>query len=976
MTDQDSHGRVAAGGAMAAVFALAWTVYPAFAASNTRAKTPNKAEASLVDPAPLPADAAHVIAVPVVKGSVKPSPKLTSDPWRQSACLTGLIEAGGIKSAGHPTWVYLCYDSTSLWVAFRCEGQDGTTLRQEISEHDGKVWRDDSVEIRLDPAGTCDKLFHVVINSAGHVYDALGMDSKWDLKGTIKTATDAKGWTAIVGIPYASVKAKAPRAGQAWAANFYRNVSVTAAEATHEVPFTKVRTAWVPGLINVESPDNYGRILFGPEDVPGVRMRLVSPMGIGKNHLMLDRLAGLRCGIVGRGDDGRIVFKTDREPADQGTVSFVIANDAARKIEVTLEDAKGNLLARNAYPLLSPEVAARAKTLPALAESIRAALPRFPARARDKAQQMLNEAVPSIEEIQRKVGAADQCTPAEWDELDRTVAQLALKLDDPVCLAMTREKLPQAEFAVGLESPMRKIMIRDFPFAGWFDDHYELGLARNEHEGMQVVAMPFERDLKDLTVTASPLAAADGAPVPGAKVEVSLVGHVDVVDTPPYKDITYHGWYPDPLLNFQQRCEAMAGDNVAFWIDVATAKDTPAGQYVSTITVSADGCQPVELRLDVTVWDFVLPDGTYLRNAFTFAEYTAANFYRERWNDEMLRKYHDFILDHRLNIDHLYRKDPPSIEVIKYGVSRGMNAFNVGGVFREAAASGKRNKELDNYIARLKEEGLFDYAYVYGFDEIREEKFAEMRMTFGNVHRMFPGLETMTTAADHSFGAKTRLRSAVDIWVPVTDWYDQEEARKLRKEKRDMWWYICVVPYHPYANFFVEYPGIEPRLLTGTMSYKYEAGGFLYYHISLWGEEEKGKENRSVISKGPYTEWNPGSFFNPKNSKTANGDGSLFCPGPDGPLSTIRMENIRDGFEDYNYLYRLRELADAVRKQPESEAGKAFLAEAERLLVVPDNVVTAVTEFSTDPVHLSNYRVALAAAILKGQSLVDVNAGP
>ena len=35
---------------------------------------------------------------------------------------------------------------------------------------------------------------------------------------------------------------------------------------------------------------------------------------------------------------------------------------------------------------------------------------------------------------------------------------------------------------------------------------------------------------------------------------------------------------------------------------------------------------------------------------------------------------------------------------------------------------------------------------------------------------------------------------------------------------------------------------------------------------------------------------------------TFNGDGSLFCGGPDGPITTIRFENVRDGIEDHELL--------------------------------------------------------------------------
>jgi len=957
--------------ALAAVSMLAAPAFGAAAkadAVKTAGKGPSKVEPPVATPTKLPEGAGHVIALPLLKNAARPMLNLAGEPWKRAACVTGFYESGGTKPAGHPTWVYLYYDPTAIWVAFRCEGQVGSDLKKEIETRDGKVWRDDSVEILVDPSGTCRNYFYFVVNSGGNLYDAFGMEEGWSAKLTIKTAVDDKGWSAMIGLPFAALKARPPQTGEAWAVNFYRNVSVKKEEATTEMPFVKVHTSWVPAPVNIATAKQFGYLLFNADGPGAARMRLVNPLVIGKNSMVFDPQAGMQYSLTGKTSDGEVAFKTPPQSAEAGAISFVLADDRARKIEVTLQDKQNRLLARGTYPMLSPEVSARVKALPALVQSIQAALPKFSEQARLHAQKLLAEIKPQLDQAVRTAADPGRRGPSEWEQLNKTVTTLELKLDDAACLARTLQKLPQADFAVGLEGPMRKVMIRDFTFTGWFDDHYDLVLARNEHEGFQLAVMPFERDLKNVAVSVSPLKASDGGAMAGGKVEVSLIGHVDVADEPPYKDIEYHGWYPDPLLSFQKSCEANAGDNVAFWIDVATGKDTPAGRYEAKVAISADGCRPVTLKLNVTVWDFVLPDGTHLRNAFTYHEHAVGRFYGDRWDDQMRHKYYDFILDHRLGIDQLYRGDRPDIEVIKYGVARGMNAFNVGSEFRNAAANNKRSKGLDDYIAQLKKENLFRYAYVYGYDEAKEEKFAEIRQVFGRAHIMFPGLKTMTTAADPSFGKRTRLRTAVDIWVPTTDSYNLEEARRLRKEGKDMWWYVCLGVYHPYADFFIEYPTIESRLLTGAMSYKYEAGGFLYYMINLW------YSNKKVVGPGPYTDWDPGSCDDSRG-KTANGDGSLMCPGPEGPLSTIRMENIRDGFEDYEYLYRLRELADAVRKQGTSAAGQSFLAEADKLLAVPDNVLDSVVEYTTDPQDLSKYRCELAAAILEGQKLAGTTGG-
>ncbi len=69
-----------------------------------------------------------------------------------------------------------------------------------------------------------------------------------------------------------------------------------------------------------------------------------------------------------------------------------------------------------------------------------------------------------------------------------------------------------------------------------------------------------------------------------------------------------------------------------------------------------------------------------------------------------------------------------------------------------------------------------------------------------------------------------------------------------------------------------------------------------------------------------------------------NGDGYLAYPGAPigyaGPVSSVRLEQAREGCEDYEYLYILRERIASARK-----LGRAA-AEAERVLAEAQNLVT------------------------------------
>jgi hypothetical protein len=134
------------------------------------------------------------------------------------------------------------------------------------------------------------------------------------------------------------------------------------------------------------------------------------------------------------------------------------------------------------------------------------------------------------------------------------------------------------------------------------------------------------------------------------------------------------------------------------------------------------------------------------------------------------------------------------------------------------------------------------------------------------------------------------------------------------------------------------------------------------------------KLNDHPIRSGPYTDWFPG-IGRSRESVYANGDGSTFCAGPDGPVTTIRYENIRDGLEDYEYLYKLAEVVEAVRRQPATLETIDFVARAGDLLSVPDGVVQSSARYTYDPGELYALRTQVAEAILEGTRLAGTAGG-
>jgi hypothetical protein len=85
------------------------------------------------------------------------------------------------------------------------------------------------------------------------------------------------------------------------------------------------------------------------------------------------------------------------------------------------------------------------------------------------------------------------------------------------------------------------------------------------------------------------------------------------------------------------------------------------------------------------------------------------------------------------------------------------------------------------------------------------------------------------------------------------------------------------------------------------------------------------------------------------------------APGPvlDDPVSSIRWEMLREGIEDYEMLYMLRERLAARGQELSPEQRRRY----EALLEVPPEITADMTTFTTDAAPIYQRRRAVAEAI-------------
>jgi len=182
-----------------------------------------------------------------------------------------------------------------------------------------------------------------------------------------------------------------------------------------------------------------------------------------------------------------------------------------------------------------------------------------------------------------------------------------------------------------------------------------------------------------------------------------------------------------------------------------------------------------------------------------------------------------------------------------------------------------------------------------------------------------------------------------------------------------VWWYVCCGPGAPYPNNFVDHPGINHRIRFW-MAEKYGVEGSLYWATTFYGHQTDGT---------PRNPWEDGMTYTPGGGYWGNGDGMLLYPAcrepsetpvVEGPVASIRWELLRDGIEDREYFWTLRqEMArlEALRAERPRLRGRIdrALAEAKAALRLPDRLAASLVEYTKEPRELLEARARLARAV-------------
>jgi hypothetical protein len=500
---------------------------------------------------------------------------------------------------------------------------------------------------------------------------------------------------------------------------------------------------------------------------------------------------------------------------------------------------------------------------------------------------------------------------------------------------MKEEYQIEGEFLVWAADPLEKIF-KDTKPSGKTSLYVEA--VRNEYAAAQFAITVGREDLKVHLKTGF-LEGPDGFKM---NFSANFVGFVPVSKntpaTPPEELVRVVRSppldFPDPLLNVEY-IDLKSGETQPVWVTIFVPPEAPPGNYTGEIYVISEKSN-ASIQITLRVYPVILTSRRTLWITNWFGDYKLFDYYNIKSRDEeywkLIRNYAKFLSKYRQNIiitpilqlikfieasngtiecdfsnfdrwvelfieegvvgriegGHLaYRKEWEAKEFYSYET---MVYRADGSLAYKVPSMDVTSKEYYCFLSKflpqlqkhLEEKGWINIYMQHLADEPIPASSESYRILAGYVRKLAPKIRIIEANQ-----ATEELVGALDVWVPLLNQFDENQAfyNQRKAAGEEVWFYTCLAPTGKYPNRFIDYPLIKVRILHW-INFKYNLSGYLHWGLNYWSE-------------------NP--FKNVEPNNLPPGDAFIIYPGREGPLSSIRLEVLRLGVQDYELLKMLEE---------------------------------------------------------------------
>ncbi len=494
----------------------------------------------------------------------------------------------------------------------------------------------------------------------------------------------------------------------------------------------------------------------------------------------------------------------------------------------------------------------------------------------------------------------------------------------------------------------------------------QVSAVRGEEEATQLIMTTGEKPVRTFDVVKSDLTDENGNVYSKDDFTVYHQKYIYVSGGNEY--YTQAAYYPDCLVPFDnvkalKENVVNAKNNQGLYISFDIPYGQVASTYTGTIGIVIEG-ETKSIPVNLRVVNAEISKETHMTSVFL----NEWDFHRGELDstEEMYDTYNRTLFDYRLGCSSVvlaYKDiDYYAQRVCEYSKLPECAGYNIPHKFLNCSGKGiflnGRELTLPNaydpdlmkkYMLTIAYEGLkqnvdpFKKAVIYGYDEpsqnfeisypsidvadalsewayiVRQCKNSviEQLLNDGSVvnKELLKTIVESLDAVPHVITESKRPNTEIDfenediVYAPLFNFVSTDAARdKFRvSEDNQLWWYGCNAPTYPYPTYHIDDTVLSARIVSW-MQADYNIAGNLYWSTDIY---------RGVSAAGTsmYLE----DYYQSSYRGSELGEGWLFYPGARygvyGPLPSVRLEQIRDGVEEYDMIYALGEVYKSVSQE-------------------------------------------------------------
>lgn len=526
--------------------------------------------------------------------------------------------------------------------------------------------------------------------------------------------------------------------------------------------------------------------------------------------------------------------------------------------------------------------------------------------------------------------------------------------------------------------------------------------ARNEEESGQFVLYS-EAPIADLAVSVSDLRGSGEHTISADNIDV--LEAQQVLLSKASDAMGEKGLWPDPLVPLTGSFKLAARKSQGIWLRIKVAADTAPGKYIGNATIKSGPTELARIAIALDVWKATLPQVPTLPSVVgldyeMIARFEGVDLNSPSFEADLLPRYYRALRRNHVyplfvhNAKPIYRDDgngamldmTPFWARIEAALGEEKSSAPIGLPFSESwpvstasfpLMSLEYKRRAKSYLAALareldKRDALSNsFIYLATSDEPKSDAQIKRIREFAELlHQADPRLRLLQTVHAHcddcSRDALTQLEHPSLLWAPNIAYFDNKAmhasgvfgsikskpsgwtadfSARMKSERRDIWlyfnsWTFLLDNPPAYPTLFIDHEGIEPRV-AGWLAYHYDIAGLGHWTATYWRYVSNPWKQ---LPSGEGGEGTPGDgvlLFPAKDSSNYTGQKD-----PNGPITTIRLEMMREGAEDHALLTLLK------------RNGQEALA---RRLTA--QLIRSLADFDRDPVKYRDARRQIAEAM-------------